>query len=131
MSVVIYNCRLCKLGLRVEYSAGRESNGHSSWPFRLDESGRRQFPGALVVGVRRNGSSEYGGDPLALCRECGMPMAWGALEACRRPEVPCDERCTHARGHKCDCSCGGTNHGRGWQIGSAGLFTGPRGGAGR
>lgn len=24
---------------------------------------------------------------------------------------PCDERCTHARGPKCDCVCGGENHG--------------------
>lgn len=24
---------------------------------------------------------------------------------------PCDERCTHARGPNCDCSCGGKNHG--------------------
>lgn len=26
-------------------------------------------------------------------------------------ECPCDLRCTHARGPKCDCSCGGRNHG--------------------
>jgi hypothetical protein len=24
----------------------------------------------------------------------------------------CDDRCTHARGHKCECSCGGANHGK-------------------
>jgi hypothetical protein len=23
----------------------------------------------------------------------------------------CDDRCTHARGDKCECSCGGKNHG--------------------
>lgn len=26
-------------------------------------------------------------------------------------ECPCDHRCTAARGPKCDCSCGGINHG--------------------
>lgn len=25
--------------------------------------------------------------------------------------VPCDARCTMAKGHKCECSCGGANHG--------------------
>lgn len=26
----------------------------------------------------------------------------------------CDVRCTHAKGHKCECSCGGKNHGSAW-----------------
>lgn len=30
--------------------------------------------------------------------------------------IPCDERCTAARGKKCQCSCGGTNHGAGNSI---------------
>ena len=30
--------------------------------------------------------------------------------------VPCDARCTEARGHKCECSCGGANHGAGAQL---------------
>jgi hypothetical protein len=25
----------------------------------------------------------------------------------------CDARCAHAKGHKCECACGGKNHGRG------------------
>lgn len=27
------------------------------------------------------------------------------------PDVPCDARCTSAKGHICSCSCGGKNHG--------------------
>lgn len=26
----------------------------------------------------------------------------------------CDSRCTTARGRKCECSCGGANHGSSW-----------------
>jgi hypothetical protein len=26
-------------------------------------------------------------------------------------KTPCDDRCTGATGHKCQCSCGGKNHG--------------------
>ena len=33
-----------------------------------------------------------------------------------KESVPCDARCTEARGRKCECSCGGTNHGKGSQI---------------
>jgi hypothetical protein len=29
---------------------------------------------------------------------------------------PCDERCTSARGHLCECSCGGVNHGRDYKV---------------
>lgn len=28
----------------------------------------------------------------------------------------CDVRCTHARGHTCECACGGENHGSHWEI---------------
>jgi hypothetical protein len=38
-------------------------------------------------------------------------MDYGQLKATMRPECPCDGRCTGARGHSCDCSCGGANHG--------------------
>jgi len=29
----------------------------------------------------------------------------------RKTATPCDERCTSATGHRCECSCGGRNHG--------------------
>jgi len=29
------------------------------------------------------------------------------------PTVKCDARCTGARGHNCECQCGGKNHGAG------------------
>ena len=30
--------------------------------------------------------------------------------------VPCDEKCVSARGKKCECACGGENHGAGVEI---------------
>lgn len=33
------------------------------------------------------------------------------LEGHYTETVPCDARCTSAKGHKCECSCGGANHG--------------------
>jgi hypothetical protein len=38
-------------------------------------------------------------------------MTYGILKAFLKPEQPCDARCTNARGHNCECSCGGKNHG--------------------
>lgn len=36
-----------------------------------------------------------------------------AIEFKRHPKLhKCDDRCVHARGHKCECSCGGANHGK-------------------
>ena len=31
-------------------------------------------------------------------------------------DVPCDARCTNAKGHLCTCSCGGANHGAGASV---------------
>lgn len=32
------------------------------------------------------------------------------------PEIKCDARCQNAKGHKCECSCGGKNHGAGISV---------------
>lgn len=58
--------------------------------------------------------------PCALCRgavECmgyvraGSNVAWTDHE-----RTACDERCTNAPGFKCECSCGGVNHGTGATV---------------
>lgn len=37
-----------------------------------------------------------------------------SIEYKRNPSLhKCDARCRHAKGHSCECSCGGANHGRG------------------
>lgn len=63
--------------------------------------------------------------PLLLARcpyECGAVGELehlGALDArgqitkVEGGETPCDSSCTHARGAKCECPCGGANHGVG------------------
>lgn len=50
-----------------------------------------------------------------------IPNGFGGLitgeEALGRTvlDIPCDERCLSATGRKCECSCGGANHGAGVQ----------------
>lgn len=119
MSAVMYNCKRCKLGRRVEYDAGRESNGYMRWPFRRDEHGAKVFPGAHVQASGGGKPTVYGGDPLGLCQSCGRVMQWAYLKANYVAEVACNAKCTGARGPSCDCSCNGKNHGGAWsQLGS-------------
>lgn len=53
-----------------------------------------------------------------ICTLCGGTVrmlgpvdASGTRWADVRYLTPCDGRCTHARGHRCECQCRGANHG--------------------
>lgn len=39
------------------------------------------------------------------------PLNWKALNGKVNAEKHCDSRCETARGHNCECQCGGANHG--------------------
>lgn len=45
------------------------------------------------------------------CAGCGSMLSINELCGARNNAVPCDARCTGAKGHQCECSCGGENHG--------------------
>jgi len=112
MTAVIYNCKRCKRGRRVEYP----EKGYDGRPYRLE--GLKSFQmGVWVKSCGGGKPTQYSGDPLGICDGCGNAMQYGELRATVRPEIACDARCMGARGHSCDCSCGGKNHGAGWQIG--------------
>jgi hypothetical protein len=61
----------------------------------------------LYARRRMNGQSERCGKPAVP----GLRHCRRQLKAHLRPEVKCNAICTGARGHVCDCSCGGKNHG--------------------
>ena len=110
MVVIMYNCKRCKKGRRVEYPEKSLSGAAG----RRDELGQWFPPMGFVTAIGGGKPTEYGGDPLAICKDCGNLMSQGKIKGLLRPDVPCDARCTGARGHSCDCSCGGANHGRDW-----------------
>lgn len=62
--------------------------------FRRTESGARISIGADFI-----------------CPKCGHPHAETNTVVGRVTDHICDTRCTTATGHRCDCSCGGKNHG--------------------
>lgn len=39
------------------------------------------------------------------------PLNWKGIKGTVNLEHVCDSRCTNARGHNCECACGGANHG--------------------
>lgn len=48
---------------------------------------------------------------------CGHLTTWQWIDG-RASGTKCDIRCTSARGHKCNCQCGGKNHAADWsQLG--------------
>ena len=112
MTTVIYNCKKCKVGRRVEYPIAKP-NG---WFARQDETGKIISMYGWIQAYGGGKPPEYGGDPLALCPKCGKLMSFGQLKAVTAPEHVCDARCINARGHNCECSCGGANHGKAWQT---------------
>ena len=108
MTTIIYNCKNCKKGKRVEYPLGNRSNGF----YRLDTRGNRVDAGVWIQACGGGRPTEYGGDvEFGICPSCHRLMSYGQLKAFLNPECPCDARCTGARGHNCECSCGGANHG--------------------
>jgi hypothetical protein len=45
---------------------------------------------------------------------CGTLMAWQWIDGKYSESRKCDIRCTSAKGHKCNCQCGGKNHASDW-----------------
>jgi hypothetical protein len=108
MATYIYNCKRCKRGRRVEYPFGSAKTGFT----RIDDAGRAIPAGIWVQACGGGRPTIYGGDvEMGICEGCKKMMRFGQLKAFFRPEHKCDARCTSARGHSCECSCGGANHG--------------------
>lgn len=108
MATIIYNCKRCKTGKRVEYPLEMRK-GHFS---RIDSNGTAQPASVWIQSCGGGRLTVYGGDvEFGICSGCNRMMTFGVLKAFLRPDHKCDARCTSARGHNCECSCGGVNHG--------------------
>lgn len=51
--------------------------------------------------------------PYVFCVRHKHQISWQEVKG-TLTDTKCDARCTNAKGHSCDCSCGGANHGSGW-----------------
>lgn len=58
------------------------------------------------------------------CPGCGKPdtkLRAEAVEGVTKAHIRCDARCQGARGRHCECSCGGKNHGAGFDRSAFGV----------
>ena len=97
----LFNCKACKVTVAKEYQVLRsEMYG----PGRMYE---RRVMGRI---------NEWGREVLAKndgigCPSCSKPMAGSMVHGTKTDHI-CNEICLEAKGPKCDCSCGGANHGK-------------------
>lgn len=47
---------------------------------------------------------------------CGQWLNWQPVKGHYVAERKCDARCVNSKGHVCECSCGGKNHGAGYGL---------------
>lgn len=111
MAVIIYNCKNCKTGKKVDYPI-EKSKGYF---YRRDTNGELIPAFAWLQAWGGGKPPVYAGDTKnGLCQSCGKLMSSGKLKGSFNSEVACNAKCINARGHSCECSCGGENHGGKW-----------------
>jgi hypothetical protein len=70
----------------------------------------RLFPG--VRGKRSDSFTKLVGHKEPANRKSPLLPMTRRIEYKSNPSLhKCDSRCQHAKGHSCECSCGGKNHG--------------------
>lgn len=92
------HCKKCKAAKRISGTSTRRYQ-------RTDKFGNDVFSrtvnfGAMVQCWNGCTSHAIGGTTVEVNQIRGVVT-----------ETPCDARCTSAKGHQCECSCGGKNHG--------------------
>lgn len=98
---VMHTCKTCRRVGRVDYlkSFTRHQNGVGTIV--------KSHPRWTVHGVVVPGDN-FG--PNRFCSTCRKCMRADIIIG-RKSDTPCSTACTSARGHDCECSCAGTNHG--------------------
>lgn len=95
-------CKRCKLVIRetglLERSSHQGAYNRTVYTYRFTKS-----DGTTKT---MHDKAQYAVD----CKCSGRHITMEAIVA-TTTKTPCDERCTHATGHNCNCSCGGKNHG--------------------
>ncbi len=108
--MIIFNCKCCKVGKRIEYPLrDKIYEGYGRYSYRAYREGDIVNQGFGRMAPRKIYPADDSG-----CPTCGKPMTYRKIEGYRNESVPCDARCTGARGHSCECSCGGKHHGEQW-----------------
>ena len=57
------------------------------------------------------------GEIAAACAGCGKTRILRRVLGVKRADIPCSAKCLASYGPKCECSCGGRNHGGAHGVG--------------
>jgi hypothetical protein len=111
---VMYHCRHCEQQTRrphVWRQTFTRTTRARTWT--VPSTGRTERFTELAWTDDRGQTTIGSQPPASPCRTCRRPTAGRTVEGTYSPTRRCDDRCLYARGHVCECSCGGRNHGRG------------------
>lgn len=84
---------------------------------QLSMGSGRYFDGGLSPAYVVDGEHTpyVNGALLVFCRGCGLAGGATRVSGTYNPNIKCNAKCTHAKGFSCECSCGGRNHGAGYE----------------
>jgi hypothetical protein len=119
---IMFACLVCKavrpcVAQEVRFSVQRDHYGNDRKTrfYNLVDVSEAWAPKVYPQGYARGCLS------LGRCGACGATQTKGGGHPIVGREIiahitdhKCDVRCTEAKGHKCECNCGGVNHGAGW-----------------
>lgn len=83
----------------------------SRWDLIPNKKFAEMFPG--VKGCRYDGYNKFVGK---LNDGTIVPVTRNISYSLRPSKHKCDGRCMNAKGHNCECACGGANHGKGFNC---------------
>ena len=110
-----YNTTRCQCGAITSTLAGERIGSR-----RLDagiSAGRQVVSGWVSVHASASGEVVVSnGSAVVKCRGCWRTHLASPVRGRYRADKRCDARCTSAIGHKCECQCGGKNHGAGHEA---------------
>jgi hypothetical protein len=92
-------CRSCGTGVQA-YLKGVKAKAYMEDASGL--MGQEHYPRDYGDGTRAH----------ARCPACSKWVTVRKIDGVYRARVPCNVKCWAATGHKCECSCGGKNHGK-------------------
>lgn len=102
MARKIGKCTACKRTVARDYT-DTITRSRGTGMYRRDVRIAGRLVGARFIEADRD----------AQCPACGEQAWHGQMVQGFTTEHACDARCTDAKGFRCECSCGGQNHGRG------------------
>jgi len=56
------------------------------------------------------------GGLMIACRGCTKPVRASRVHGVVKAHIKCNAKCQSSKGHSCECSCGGRNHGAGFEA---------------